>query len=182
MVSCFTPNISYFPDLEARVTELVREFPWFWSTIPTRVSGDRPECLPMPIPFHPLQSGTTFFSPGGHFLYRVVGPCCRLFDREQLPWPCCRIEWRTKEPSWRRVGKRLVPDIATKTHPSYCVEILGAGYTSQPLILTLYAVKLTPELQNWWHSRQLMGDRPDEKTNPHEDWGQAPIIPNLSVV
>jgi hypothetical protein len=36
----------------------------------------------------------------------------RLFDREELPWPCCRIAWRSKEPSWRRVGRRFVADVA----------------------------------------------------------------------
>jgi hypothetical protein len=101
---------------------------------------------------HPLQSGQIFYSPGGQFCYRVIGPCCRLFDREQLPWPCCRIEWRSKEPSWRRIGKRFVPDIATKTHPSYAVEILGQGRSRQFSVVTLYSVKLSPTEQEWWCS------------------------------
>jgi hypothetical protein len=102
---------------------------------------------------HPLQYGRIFYSPGCHFSYRVVGPCCRLFDREQLPWPCCRIQWHSKEPSWRRIGKQFVPDLATKGHPSYSVEILGYG-SREPVVITLYSVKLTHSLRDWWHSER----------------------------
>ena len=103
---------------------------------------------------HPLQTGQTFCSPGGHFSYRVIGPCCRLFDREELPWPCCRLQWRGKEPSWRRIGKRFVSDIATRKRPSYCVEILGQESLRQPLILTLYTVTLSKSMQEWWYSKR----------------------------
>jgi hypothetical protein len=75
-----------------------------------------------------------------------------LFDREQLPWPCCRLEWRGKEPSWRRIGKRYVPDLATKTHPSYAVEILGQGCSGKTIEVTLYSVKLSPVEQEWWYA------------------------------
>ena len=103
---------------------------------------------------HPLQPGQIFYSAGGHFTYRVVGACCRLFDREELPYPCCRIAWRGKEPSWRRIGKRFVPDLATQNSPSYCVEILGQEYAGRSLIVTLYAVKLSPSVREWWHSKR----------------------------
>lgn len=104
---------------------------------------------------HPLLSGALVSSPGGHFTYRIVGPCCRLYDREQLPWPCCRIEWRSKEPSWRRIGKRFVPDMATRNSPSYSVEIVGAeNKGGEPLVVTLYPVRLSPEMREWWHSKQ----------------------------
>ncbi|MBD2019643.1 hypothetical protein H6F43_05510 [Leptolyngbya sp. FACHB-36] len=105
-------------------------------------------------PTHPLTHGQLFSSPGCHFSYRVIGPCCRLFDREQLPWPCCRIQWRGKEPSWRRIGRRFTPDLATKAHPSYSVEILGQGLV-EPLVITLYSVNLPPEVKSWWHSDKL---------------------------
>ncbi len=110
-------------------------------------------------PAHPFQHGHIFFSPGCHFSYRVIGPCCRLFDREQLPWPCCRLQWRGKEPSWRRIGKRFVPDLGTKKHPSYSVEIIGSGEmarldNAEPTILTLYPVTLSSRLRDWWHSNQ----------------------------
>jgi hypothetical protein len=101
---------------------------------------------------HPWPTGHIFHSPGAHLTYRVVGPCCRLFDREQLPWPCCRIQWRGKEPSWRRIGKRLVPDMATRRSPSYCVEIVGQGYHTQPFVTTLYTAKLDSALRTWWHT------------------------------
>ena len=100
---------------------------------------------------HPLQPGQIFCSPGGHFSYQVIGPCCRLFDREQLPWPCCRLDWHGKEPSWRRIGKRFIADIATKYSPSYCVETLEPKGSQQPFVITLYWVKLLPTVQQWWY-------------------------------
>ncbi len=102
---------------------------------------------------HPWPSGYVFQSPGSQFSYRVIGPCCRLFDREQLPWPCCRLQWRGKEPSWRRIGRRLIVDLATRRHPSYCVEILGHSGQPQPLVITLYTVTFSAAEQNWWHTK-----------------------------
>ncbi|MEM1242726.1 MAG: hypothetical protein AAGI45_23085 [Cyanobacteria bacterium P01_H01_bin.26] len=98
-----------------------------------------------------------FQSPGAHLTYRVIGPCCQLFDREQLPWPCCRLQWRGKEPSWRRIGRRFIVDMATRRHPSYCVEIVGQGYHARPIIITLYTSRLSPEMQDWWHTKRLYG-------------------------
>lgn len=108
----------------------------------------------MSLSSHPLPTGTVFESPGAHLTYRIVGPCCRLYDREQLPWPCCRIQWRSKEPSWRRVGRRFTVDLATRRHPSYCVEIIGQSYRSEPIIMTLYPVRLSAAQQNWWHTKR----------------------------
>ncbi|MEM6837940.1 MAG: hypothetical protein AAF609_13915 [Cyanobacteria bacterium P01_C01_bin.120] len=104
---------------------------------------------------HPWRSGHTFQSPGAHLTYRVIGPCCRLYDREQLPWPCCRLQWRSKEPSWRRIGRRFVPDMATQRFPSYCVEILGQGYRASPFVITLYTARLASDEQNWWYTKRL---------------------------
>ncbi|HEY9761694.1 MAG TPA: hypothetical protein V6D07_04165 [Trichocoleus sp.] len=112
---------------------------------------------------HPWPSGYLFQSPGAHLTYRVIGPCCRLFDREELPWPCCRIQWHGKEPSWRRVGKRFVPDLATRRYPSYSVEIVGQGYRADPFVTTLFTVSLKTATQNWWHTRRLT-----EKDIEHE--------------
>ncbi len=103
---------------------------------------------------HPLASGAIISSTGGHFTYRIIGPCCRLFDREQLPWPCCRLQWRGKEPSWRRIGRRFIPDLATRKSPSYSVEILEPGYSGDIVILTLYETRLDAKTQEWWHSRR----------------------------
>ena len=103
---------------------------------------------------HPLRPGQVILSPGCHFTYRVIGPCCRLFDREQLPWPCCRLEWRGREPSWRRIGRRFVVDIATQHAPSYYVELVGQESSGQPFVKTFYWVKLPNSVQEWWYSKR----------------------------
>ncbi|EKV02878.1 hypothetical protein Lepto7375DRAFT_5146 [Leptolyngbya sp. PCC 7375] len=130
---------------------------------------------PPPGSEHPWPTGHIFQSPGAHLTYRVIGPCCRLFDREQLPWPCCRLQWRGKEPSWRRIGRRFIVDLATRRHPSYCVEIVGQGYRAQPIVVTLYMSPLSREMQNWWHTkrRYLESGTPDagslEKANSSKE-------------
>lgn len=103
---------------------------------------------------HPLEHGQTFCSPGSHFTYQVIGPCCRLFDREELPWPCCRLQWRGKEPSWRRIGKRFTPDLATRHSPSYSVEVVGQEYSGRTFVVTLYAVKLPQPIRDWWFAKK----------------------------
>ena len=92
-------------------------------------------------------------SPGGQYSFRVIGPCCRLFDREELPWPCCRLSWRNKEPSWRRVGHRLVADLAARRCPSYAVELLEQGLKPTTIVITLFSERLSAELQEWWYSK-----------------------------
>ncbi|MGC1306336.1 MAG: hypothetical protein WA885_03845 [Phormidesmis sp.] len=104
---------------------------------------------------HPWPTGHLFESLGAHLTYRVVGPCCRLYDRDQLPWPCCRVQWRSKEPSWRRVGRRFTVDLATRNRPSYCVEIVGQSYRSEPIVMTIYTEKLPMGLRDWWHSQRV---------------------------
>ena len=116
---------------------------------------------------HPWPTGHLFHSPGAHLTYRVVGPCCRLFDREQLPWPCCRLQWRGKEPSWRRVGKRLVVDTATRRHPSYNVEIVGQGYRGEPFVTTLYTVILSAEVRVWWHAKRVKAAEVEPRITDH---------------
>ncbi|ATS18608.1 hypothetical protein L5470_01435 [Synechococcus sp. PCC 6717] len=99
-------------------------------------------------PLPPWPTGYHFYSPGYSFSYEVIGPCCRLFDREQLPWPCCRIAWRSKEPSWRRIGRRLVVDGATKRHPSYAVY---HRETNTVMMITLYWIHLEGRDRQWWY-------------------------------
>ena len=101
-----------------------------------------------------LEAGSIQPSPGGQYSFRVLGPCCRLFDREELPWPCCRLAWRSKEPSWRRVGRRFVADLAARRCPSYVVELLQPGARSTRTVITLFPQRLSPELQEWWYSKQ----------------------------
>lgn len=126
-----------------------------------------PSLLALPPTSHPFPHGHIFYSPGGHFTYRVIGPCCRLFDREELPWPCCRLEWHGKEPSWRRVGRRFVPDMATKNSPSYFVETLGQEYSGRKFVITLYSMKLSQPAKAWWYAKSLAAD-------------SAPLLPPLS--
>ena len=101
-----------------------------------------------------LDHGSIHTSIGGQFSYRVLGPCCRLYDREELPWPCCRLSWKGREPSWKRVGKRLVPDIAAQKCPSYSVEIIQPGVKSSITILTSYSERLDSNLEEWWYSKR----------------------------
>ena len=101
-----------------------------------------------------LDHGSIHSSIGGQFSYRILGPCCRLYDREDLPWPCCRLAWKGREPSWKRVGKRLVPDIAAQRCPSYSVEIIQPGVKSTKTILTSYSERLDSNLEEWWYSKR----------------------------
>ena len=101
-----------------------------------------------------LDHGSIHTSIGGQFSYRVLGPCCRLYDREELPWPCCRLSWRGREPSWKRTGKRFVPDIAAQKCPSYSVEIIQPGVKSTKIILTSYSERLDSHLEEWWYSKR----------------------------
>jgi hypothetical protein len=113
-----------------------------------------------------LLSGTEQPSPGGQYSYRILGPCCRLFDREELPWPCCRLAWRSKEPSWRRIGRRFVADLAARRCPSYAVELLQPGARPTCTVLTLFAQRLAPELQEWWYSRKPASLDPSNQEPP----------------
>lgn len=103
---------------------------------------------------HPLKPGQIFKSPGGTFNYRVVGACCRLYDRSNLPFPCCSLSWLGKQPSWRRIGKRFVPDIAVKQSPSYCVQLVDYP-EAEPFVITLHWLKLSDVQQNWWYTKRL---------------------------
>ena len=119
-----------------------------------------------------LEPGSEHASPGGQYSYRVLGPCCRLFDREELPWPCCRLAWRSKEPSWRRVGRRFVPDLAARRCPSYVVELLQPGARSTRTVITLFPIRLAPACQEWRYSK-LRSSMDPANIRPSEP--QAPI-------
>lgn len=115
-----------------------------------------------------LETGGLYDSPGGSFSYRIEGPCCRLFDREELPWPCCRLSWRGKEPSWRRVGPRLVPDMAARRSPSWAVTGCDRYGTCWESVVTDYTARLRPEVARWWYSKT---------PPPGQDW--PPMPPGL---
>jgi hypothetical protein len=124
--------------------------------------------LPTPQPGAALLlPGSVHASPGGQYSFRVLGPCCRLFDREELPWPCCRLSWRSKEPSWRRIGRRFVADLAARRCPSYAVELLQPGARSPAAtVITLFPVRLTPPMQEWWYSRNQASCHPANQQPP----------------
>jgi hypothetical protein len=113
-----------------------------------------------------LEHGSEHTSPGGQSTYRILGPCCRLYDREELPWPCCRIAWRSKEPSWRRIGRRFVPDLAARRCPSYAVELLQPGSRPTRTVITFFAQRLAPPLQEWWYSRLPASQEEDNLVPP----------------
>lgn len=121
-----------------------------------------------------LPHGSIRPSPGGQYSYRILGPCCRLFDREELPWPCCRLAWRSKEPSWRRIGRRFVADLAARRCPSYAVELLQPGARPTATVITLFPHRLTPALQEWWYSKQPTSLDPANGQPP------APAAPALA--
>lgn len=102
---------------------------------------------------HPLRSGKHIQSPGGSFVYEILGPCCQLFDREQLPWPCCSLAWKGKQPSWNRVGKRFIADICTSRNPSYYVKAQDLHGNEWFQVLTVYQQRLMPFERSWWYSK-----------------------------
>ena len=101
-----------------------------------------------------LFPGAMFKSHGGRFGYQVIGPCCRIFDRQELPWPSCSLNWKGKQPSWNRIGKRFVPDLAATRCPSYSVRGVDAYGAEWETVVTLYDEKLTPDLRQWWYTKK----------------------------
>lgn len=102
---------------------------------------------------HPFDAGKFIRSPGGHYTYQVLGPCCQLYDREELPWPSCSLQWKGKQPSWNRVGKRFVPDLAGSRCPSYAVKAKDIYGHEWEQVLTLYYERLTGTEKAWWYSK-----------------------------
>jgi hypothetical protein len=64
------------------------------------------------------------------------------------------LAWHSKEPSWRRIGRRFVPDLASRRCPSYAVELLQPGARPTRTVITLFPVRLESQLQEWWYSKQ----------------------------
>ena len=110
--------------------------------------------------FEFFKTGSVQSSFGGQYSYRVIGPCCRLYDREELPWPCSRLAWRSKEPSWRRIGSRFVADMASRKCPSYSVQILEPGSKPVETVITLFSKKFSSDLQEWWYSKKQVSKEP----------------------
>ena len=100
-----------------------------------------------------LDSGTTFRSPGGSFAYVVQGPVCRLYDRDELPWPCCRLQWKGKEPSWNRVGRRFVADLGSNRFPSYSVMGIDRQGNTWEAVQTDPTYPLSKAEKAWWYAK-----------------------------
>jgi len=109
-----------------------------------------------------LDSGDWISSPGGSFSYEILGPVCVLFDREELPWPCCRISWKGKEPSWRRIGPRYVADLAARRCHSYSVIGHDSWGNKWQQVLTMYNERLDNETQRWWYWKAVPNQSPPE--------------------
>ena len=78
--------------------------------------------------FEFFKTGSVQSSYGGQYSYKVIGPCCRLYDREELPWPCSRLAWRSKEPSWRSAGKVTSGSVDQSDQSFLDDDQLEAGY------------------------------------------------------
>lgn len=99
---------------------------------------------------HPLPNGKFKRSFGSSFVYKIQGPCCRLYDKEELPWPSCSMLWKGKQPSWNRVGKRFVADLACVRHPSYSVEGWDNYGSHWDNVVTFFEENLTTAERKWW--------------------------------
>jgi hypothetical protein len=96
-----------------------------------------------------LVNGDTFRSPGCGFEYKVIGAVCVLYDREKLPYPCCSLQWKGKEPSWNRIGKRFIPDVAYNNCATYAVTLFDY-LNIQQIIYSFPYKKLNKEESQWW--------------------------------
>jgi hypothetical protein len=101
-----------------------------------------------------LKSGDRFKSPGCLYEYEVIGACCQLFDRESLPYPSCSLDWKGKQPSWRRIGRRFINEPSSANREIYYVRRINAQYEQ---LATTYWVftywQMSPELKKWWHKK-----------------------------
>ena len=109
-----------------------------------------------------LDHGSRIISPGGGFTYTVQGPVCVLFDREELPWPCCSLVWRGKQPSWNRIGKRFIPDLAAQRCPSYSVKGVDVWGIEWEQVLTVYYQRLSPGEKQWWYFKGPSSQKPPD--------------------
>lgn len=109
---------------------------------------------------HPLKPGKFVRSHGGSFAYQILAPVCKLYDREELPWPSCSVAWKGKRPSWNRVGIRLVPDMAATRCPSYVVQGRDLHGNCWIEVLTFYWERFDANTKNWWYYK-------GPKSNPY---------------
>lgn len=99
---------------------------------------------------HPFPFNKIIRSYGSSFVYEIMGPVCRLYDREELPWPSSSLQWRGKQPSWNRQGTRLVADLAANRCPSYAVKGYDHYGNQWEQVISLYDIKLNTPERRWW--------------------------------
>jgi hypothetical protein len=64
------------------------------------------------------------------------------------------------------VGRRFVADLAARRCPSYVVELLQPGSRPTVTVLTLFPLRLSAPLQEWWYSKQPTSFEPENSTPP----------------
>jgi len=107
-------------------------------------------------------TGKIIRSPGGSFVYEIQGPVCVLYDREQLPWPSCSLQWKGKQPSWNRIGKRFVPDLAAAKCHAYRVKASDLWGTTWEQVLVLYDRRLSRQEKHWWYFKGPSSQQPPD--------------------
>lgn len=123
-----------------------------------------------------LNPGDIFYSPGGSVRYEVIGAVCRLYDRDELPYPCCRLGWHGKEPFWNRVGRRFVPDIAARRCESYSVKLVGSN---EQRIYSFYYKKLTQEEAAIWFTTDKKREKYAAENDVYYGYSQQPNQDNV---
>jgi hypothetical protein len=64
------------------------------------------------------------------------------------------------------VGRRFVADLAARRCPSYAVELLQPGSRPTVTVLTLFSLRLSGPLQEWWYSKQPHSMEPGNVVPP----------------
>jgi hypothetical protein len=64
------------------------------------------------------------------------------------------------------VGRRFVADLASRRCPSYAVELLQPGSRPTATVLTLFSLRLSAPLQEWWYSKQPGSCEPANSAPP----------------
>lgn len=99
-----------------------------------------------------LKQGQRFFSPGGNFEYEVIGACCLLYDRELLPYPSCSLNWKGKQPSWRRIGRRFINDMSASNSEVYYVKLIDSNFENLSYSYWVFTYwEMEESLKKWWH-------------------------------
>ena len=70
------------------------------------------------------------------------------------------MQLKGKQPSWNRIGRRFVGDIAVKRFPSYSViGIDKSGHTWEQVV-TDYTYLNSSAMRKWWYSNTPPAGKP----------------------